>query len=349
MASPGCEAGLAEQRRLLVAEGAGHRHPGAGRRAPCRRPRTTAGSPAAWPRGMSERVQQLRVPVQGGQVHQHGPAGVGDVGDVLRRSASRSARCPWCRRAPRRPRPGPAGRRTLSSSQRDLRAGEVRGQRQPAPLGEPVCAAVAGQLGQQRRRCGCPARRWRVHRLAGVPVPQQRGLALVGDADRRPRRPGRCRPRRSASGTHRLHVVPDLGGVVLDPAGAREVLPVFALVDRHDRPARVEDDAARRGGALVDGDDIALGHARTLPPPRRCGERTAVENYGRGGRTGGGGGRSIDRVRDIAVFSGSAHPELAAEICAHLDVPLSPSRRRGSPMTALRSSCRPTAGNAMCS
>ena len=31
-------------------------------------------------------------------------------------------------------------------------------------------------------------------------------------------------------------------------------------------------------------------------------------------------------VRDIAVFSGSAHPELAAEICAHLGVPLHPVR-----------------------
>jgi ribose-phosphate pyrophosphokinase len=31
-------------------------------------------------------------------------------------------------------------------------------------------------------------------------------------------------------------------------------------------------------------------------------------------------------VRDIAVFSGSAHPELAEEICAHLDVPLHPVR-----------------------
>ncbi|MQY15686.1 Ribose-phosphate pyrophosphokinase [Streptomyces sp. RB5] len=29
-------------------------------------------------------------------------------------------------------------------------------------------------------------------------------------------------------------------------------------------------------------------------------------------------------MRDIAVFSGSAHPELAAEVCAHLDVPLLP-------------------------
>ena len=31
-------------------------------------------------------------------------------------------------------------------------------------------------------------------------------------------------------------------------------------------------------------------------------------------------------MRDIAVFSGSAHPDLAAEICAHLGVPLHPSR-----------------------
>jgi ribose-phosphate pyrophosphokinase len=31
-------------------------------------------------------------------------------------------------------------------------------------------------------------------------------------------------------------------------------------------------------------------------------------------------------VRDIAVFTGSAHPELAAEICEHLAVPLLPTR-----------------------
>ncbi|MGK5678081.1 ribose-phosphate diphosphokinase [Actinoplanes sp. URMC 104] len=31
-------------------------------------------------------------------------------------------------------------------------------------------------------------------------------------------------------------------------------------------------------------------------------------------------------MRDIAVFSGSAHPELAAEICDHLGVPLLPTR-----------------------
>src|ERR1051325_3999172 len=30
-------------------------------------------------------------------------------------------------------------------------------------------------------------------------------------------------------------------------------------------------------------------------------------------------------MNEIAVFSGSAHPELAAEICAHLQIPLLPS------------------------
>jgi ribose-phosphate pyrophosphokinase len=34
----------------------------------------------------------------------------------------------------------------------------------------------------------------------------------------------------------------------------------------------------------------------------------------------------VTPVRDIAVFSGAAHPELAAEICGHLDVPLLPTR-----------------------
>ncbi|MET8682164.1 ribose-phosphate pyrophosphokinase [Streptomyces sp. NPDC004647] len=31
-------------------------------------------------------------------------------------------------------------------------------------------------------------------------------------------------------------------------------------------------------------------------------------------------------MKDIAVFGGSAHPELAAEVCSHLDVPLLPTR-----------------------
>lgn len=39
-------------------------------------------------------------------------------------------------------------------------------------------------------------------------------------------------------------------------------------------------------------------------------------------------GTSLGRVREIAVFSGSAHPDLAAEICAALGEPLLPVRLR---------------------
>ena len=34
----------------------------------------------------------------------------------------------------------------------------------------------------------------------------------------------------------------------------------------------------------------------------------------------------VTGVRDIAIFSGTAHPDLAEEICAHLDLPLHPAR-----------------------
>src|SRR3954471_6262059 len=36
--------------------------------------------------------------------------------------------------------------------------------------------------------------------------------------------------------------------------------------------------------------------------------------------------RRVTPVRNIAVFTGTAHPELSAEICGHLDVPLLPTR-----------------------
>ena len=51
-------------------------------------------------------------------------------------------------------------------------------------------------------------------------------------------------------------------------------------------------------------------------------------------------------MREIVVFSGSAHRELAKHICAELAVELSPSRSSGSATTACRRSCSPTAASA---
>ena len=54
----------------------------------------------------------------------------------------------------------------------------------------------------------------------------------------------------------------DLARVVLDPAGLREELPELALRDRHGRAAALEQDRARAGRALVEGEDVGHGRRR---------------------------------------------------------------------------------------
>ena len=70
-------------------------------------------------------------------------------------------------------------------------------------------------------------------RLARSAVPRDDRLALVGDADRRD--VVDVRRASTTSVERRPHGVPDLGGVVLDPARLREVLGELAV--RRDRPA----------------------------------------------------------------------------------------------------------------
>ncbi|MNI95424.1 hypothetical protein D3C73_1536910 [compost metagenome] len=53
-------------------------------------------------------------------------------------------------------------------------------------------------------------------------------------------------------------VVPDLGGVVLHPSCLREDLLVFHLAGGHDVARVIENNGARAGGALVDGDDVLI-------------------------------------------------------------------------------------------
>jgi hypothetical protein len=91
-----------------------------------------------------------------------------------------------------------------------------------------------------------------VQRLAALAVPQHDGLALVGDAD--PRQCVDAGPRvrggdfRDAAGH-----VPDLGGVVLHPAGAGEVLRELAVRTPAHLPVAVDHQAGAARGALVDG------------------------------------------------------------------------------------------------
>ena len=98
-----------------------------------------------------------------------------------------------------------------------------------------------------------------VQRLAARSVPRDDGLALVGDPD-----PGQRAPvdagRVERLARDRARDVPDLGGVVLDPAGAREVLAELAVATPSGPSLGVEDDAGGAGRSLVDRKE----HARSL-------------------------------------------------------------------------------------
>ena len=100
-----------------------------------------------------------------------------------------------------------------------------------------------------------------VDRLAGAPVPEHAGLALVGDAD------GGDVAGAEPGGGQRLarrldRRAPDVLGIVLHPAVGREVLGELALGEAEDRQVRAEHDGAARRGALIDRQDAAgLAHA----------------------------------------------------------------------------------------
>ncbi len=175
------EAGLAEERRLLVAEVAGHRDALDG---------GDAGLAVDLARGVdlgqhrprhADRVQQLVVPVERGQVHQQRAAGVGHVGDVqpavdaagqvpddpgVHVAEQELARAGPGPRRPRRCRgsSAPWGRRSRSRSAGRSWPGSGPGRRRPS-----ACCRSG--------RCGCPARRSRCrppYRWCGPRRPRSR-------------------------------------------------------------------------------------------------------------------------------------------------------------------------------
>lgn len=181
--------------------------------------------------------------------------------------------------------------RHLSQQPGCLRPGEVAGQRQSGGLPEAVLAVRAAQLRAQLRRTGVLPDDRMVHRPAGGPVPQDRGLPLVGDAQRTELI--RAQPRlRERARHHRLHLRPDLGCVMLHPARLGEDLPVLTLVDGDDRPAVVEDDAAARRGALIDRGYVLLGLPVLPASLRHAVTPPEVLVSGCSGARGGSGGHA---------------------------------------------------------
>ncbi len=291
---PGEVAGLPERRRLLVAEHAGDRN--VGQRAA---DGSSAGAEIA--RGRTDLGQHrdrnphlrgdLRVPGEGVEVHEHGAAGVGHVGQVgpAVRAAGQVPDQPAVDRAEDQIAGlgGPTGSGDLGQHPRRLGSGEVGRQRQTHPVAvaggaaaecaEPLAHGVGpGVLPHDRRG----------DRFAGAAVPHHRGLALIGDADGGQAagphpRGGEC------LGDHGLRVAPDLERIVLDPARPGKDLPVLTLA-RGDREARpVEEDAPGTRGALVDRGDVdrLIGHGPSIAPRARIrGARRAVAGQARASR-----------------------------------------------------------------
>ena len=114
-------------------------------------------------------------------------------------------------------------------------------------------------------------------RLAGLAVPDDRRLALVGDADRGdvPRPDLRAAERFDADADLRR---PDFLRVVLDPAGLRKDLCELLLRDRADGAVVIEDDGARTGRALIEREDVRHGRV-TIQCPRQdsCRKRSGAE------------------------------------------------------------------------
>jgi hypothetical protein len=197
----------------------------------------------------AEQVAQLGVPAALADVEQHRARCVREVGGVLARELEDEPRVD-------RAEGGVARHIALADQPFDLRAGEVGVEHEPGALAdERRVAGVAELVAAARGAAVLPDDR-AVERLAGVAVPGHDGLALVRDAD-----PGE-RAAVDAGGVERLlrdraRDVPDLGRVVLDPAGSREVLLELAIRATDRTPALVEHDARRAGGALVDREDHA--------------------------------------------------------------------------------------------
>ncbi len=137
-----------------------------------------------------------------------------------------------------------------------LEAREVGGQGQPGLAAQLVLPAACGMRGNQIGSAGVHPDQRIVDWLTARLVPQQGGFALVGNPDR-----GQITCRKSGlgqgTGNHRLGVGPDLGRVVLDPAGLGHDLGMFLLIDRDNFAAVAEHDEARAGRPLVDRTDVA--------------------------------------------------------------------------------------------
>ena len=258
LGAAGREAGLAEGRRLLVTRVAGHadgasEERGVGLSVDLARA-LDLGQHA--PRD-AEEGEQLVVPGHLVDVEQEGAAGVAGIGgvDAAAREAPeeeavhRPEQHVPLRRA--RAQPGDRVEQVL-----DLRAREVGVQHEAGAGAEGLLVALGLEPVADGRAHAALPDDGVGHGPARVAVPEDGGLALVGDADGG--HVGRSRPRfREDLARGEKLRLPDGLRVVLDQAGPGEDLGELALGRRHRAPVPREQDGAAGGRALVEGEDVS--------------------------------------------------------------------------------------------
>ena len=218
--------------------------------------------------GDAEEAEELVVPVQRLQAHEHGAGRVGRVGDV--HSAG-----PAPGEVPQQPAVRGAERdaarlggvpQAVDVLQQPLQlsAGEVGRRRQPRLLADHLAAPVALQLRRDAVGAGVLPHDRVVVRPARSGIPDHGGLPLVGDAYR-----GEVGGR-EAGGVQRdlddvLGAPPDLERVVLDPARRGEGSAGARAGGRRPRTPVIEDHEPRARGSLIDRTD-EFGHGYVLRP-----------------------------------------------------------------------------------
>jgi hypothetical protein len=167
---------------------------------------------------------------------------------------------------------------------RDLGGGEIGIEQQARARGDKRLRALRLQSGADIRRATVLPDDGVVDGSARGALPDERRLALVGDADGRDiaRRHAALRQRAAHGGERRA---PDVFRIVLDLARRRIMLRELLLRDARHRQVRPEQDGARGCGALIDGEEIAR-HDKSSPVGRAPGARFGHEGRERGGAGG---------------------------------------------------------------
>ncbi len=191
-------------------------------------------------------------------VEQHGPRGVGVVGDV-HLAAGEFPDQPGIDGAEHQLAFAGALAAAFNVVQDplDLGTGEVRVNHQTCGVLDVLLKTVALELLADLGAAAALPDDGVVDRAAGVAFPDYRGFTLVGDADG-------CNlvvvqiGLRQCLGHARRLSGEDFHRVVFDPACLRVMLDEFALGSAHHVGVAVEDDGARAGGALVKSNDVVL-------------------------------------------------------------------------------------------